>query len=67
MASTRAVRMELETVAQVQRLSRACGLTQNEVLRRAVQTAYELTLKSARYGPILRLMEQAGTDEDGEA
>jgi hypothetical protein len=67
MASTRGVRMEIETIEQLQRLSRALGRPQAEVLRRAVTNAYQATLRHAKYGPILQLIEQANDDGDHEA
>lgn len=64
MASTRGVRMEIETIEQLQRLSRALGRPQAEVLRLAVTRAYQVTLRDVKWGPLLRLIEQAGDGSD---
>lgn len=65
MATTRGVRMETETIQQLQRLTWATRRTQAELLRQYVGRAYAATLADPKYGPRLRMAEQ--DEAEGQA
>jgi hypothetical protein len=62
----RGVRMEAETIEQLQRVQRGLGKHQAELLRQYINRGYQAALGHPKYGPLLTLVEEMAAEQAKE-